>query len=305
MKDFITTHQATDVLNAGGVVAVPTETVYGLAAKINSEIGLKKVFETKDRPLFDPLIVHVNSIEMINNYISKPDPLLLALAKKFWPGPLTIVFQKNPNSVSDLVTAGADTVAIRWADHPVLQDIITIIKVPIAAPSANPFKKTSPTDAIHVRTYFPYLDIVDGGPCKVGLESTIVRISNKKLEVLRPGQISCAELRKFLKAQGLIFEVVENFDLSGPGSMKDHYQPNAPLHLFQSCKIDYNLFQDTRFKEIKLNPDPQIASRFLYKNLIENSKNFDVLIIEWDKDADDPNWSAILNRLKKAAKEIY
>ncbi len=306
MKDFVSPQKAVDILRSGEIVAIPTETVYGLAAKIDNSGALKKIFETKGRPYFDPLIVHISSLNMLSNLVVNPDPILIGLAQNFWPGPLTLIFNKNPNTVSDLITADASTVAIRWPKHPITEQIITELKSPLAAPSANPFKKTSPSEAEHVRNYFPNLDIVDGGPCTVGLESTIVRLNSNALEILRPGQISKTDLMKFVKAKNLDLVVIENFNLEGPGSMKEHYQPEAPLYIFKHRSIHFDHFDfiNKKLKIIAFPNDPFLCARVLYKTLIEESKGTDILALEWRNDENDPNWSAIYNRLEKAAKVI-
>ncbi len=308
MKEFISIDKAVEVLNSGGVVALPTETVYGLAAKINDVSALKKIFETKARPFFDPLIVHVSNLEMISNLTLNPHPILIQLAEEFWPGPLTLVFDKNPNTVSDIITSGTDTVAIRWPDHSLTEQIISKLNTPIAAPSANPFKKTSPTEADHVRQYFPNLNIVDGGSCEIGLESTIVKLvpESNTLLILRPGQISRQNLIDFFKSKNLNIKVIESFNLEGPGSMKEHYQPSADLYLFKNKPIsyDYPEFKNKIVKPIIFPENPFLFARVLYKTLIEESKNVDILLFEWTHDELDSNWSAIHNRLEKAAKVI-
>lgn len=342
MKDFVSLEQAIKILTSEGVVAVPTETVYGLAARVDSEKALNLIFKTKDRPFFDPLIVHVSHLEMIYDYILEPSldqskansktqsqttnygpqGILIKLAKKFWPGPLTIVFNKNPLTISDLITSGMPTVAIRWPNHKLTESLIKTMNTPIAAPSANPFKKTSPTLASHVQDYFPNLDVLDGGPCDFGLESTIVKLnqitSNPNqpiqgetafpcLEILRPGGISKSELEAFFKDEEINIKVTENFEAEGPGSMEEHYQPMAPLYLFLNKKIDLSLteFKNKKPKVISLPSDPRTCARLLYKTLIDESKNADILVHEWNHEINDPHWSAIYNRIKKAAKVIY
>lgn len=307
MKDFISIEKAAEILKNEGIVAIPTETVYGLAGKIDSKKALKNIFEIKNRPFFDPLIVHVSHLDMIKDYVIDPSPLLIQLAKHFWPGPLTIVFNKNPQTVSDLITSGMPTVAIRQPKHPITQTLIQEVGVPLAAPSANPFKKTSPTEASHVRSYFADLPIIDGGPCDVGLESTIIKLNGDRLEILRPGQISKATLEEFLKKQNLNIHVYENFDAEGPGSMEEHYQPMAPLYLFKNQKIDLNKpeLKNKKIKVIEMHSDPRIFARLLYKTLIDNSKDADALVLECHFDSNNDQWSAIYNRLKKAAKVIF
>ncbi len=310
MREFINLQEAIEYLNADKVVAIPTETVYGLAARVDSETALEKIFKTKERPFFDPLIVHISDLAMLQKYVLNPDPLLLLLAQEFWPGPLTIVFDKNPNTVSDLITSGQPTVALRCPKHPMALALIKTMGSALAAPSANPFKKTSPTEAAHVRDYFPELPILDGGPCDVGLESTIIRwqkIPIPTLEILRPGHISSIDLKHFFIAKKIECEIIENFNSEGPGSMKEHYQPNSPLYIFKNKPMDLELstFKNKRIEIINLHPNPLLCARTLYKSLIEGSKVADILVLEWTHDLEDANWSAIYNRLEKAAKEIF
>ena len=307
MKDFINIEHTIKTLNSQDIVAIPTETVYGLAAKVDSESAIQKIFETKDRPLFDPLIVHVSELEMIHKYVINPDPILIKLASKFWPGPLTLIFNKNPKTISDLITAGSTTVAIRCPNHPMTLQVIAKLDEAIAAPSANPFKKTSPTKAMHVREYFPELEILDGGACEVGLESTIVKLNTHNLEILRPGQITKADLINFCRDEKLDLKVIENFNSEGPGSMQEHYQPKAPLYIFktQEINIDHQDFKNKKIKILQLNSNPKICARLLYKDLIEGSNEADVLVLKWTFSFEDPNWTAIYNRLEKAAKVIY
>jgi L-threonylcarbamoyladenylate synthase len=307
MKEFINIEHTIKTLNSQDIVAVPTETVYGLAAKVDSEKAIKKIFETKDRPLFDPLIVHVCDLKMIYRYVLNPDPILLKLALKFWPGPLTLIFNKNPKTISDLITAGSDTVALRCPNHPMTLELIKKLDEGIAAPSANPFKKTSPTEALHVREYFPQLEILDGGACEVGIESTIVKLNNKTLEILRPGQITKSDLMNFCRDEKLELQVIENFNSEGPGSMQEHYQPKALLYIFktQAFNPNHDDFKNKKIKILKLNSNPKICARLLYKDLIEGSNDADVLVLAWTFGFEDPNWTAIYNRLEKAAKVIY
>lgn len=304
MKEFISPAQAVNVLSNAGLVALPTETVYGLAADIRFPKAVESIFKTKGRPYFDPLIVHVPNIESINNYVLNPHPYALMLAKHFWPGPLTLIFQKNKDTVSDMITSGSDTVAIRIPKHPVILDVLSNLKSAVAAPSANPFKKTSPTSAEHVQNYFPNLDIVDGGPCEFGLESTIVKVvSDHLIEILRPGHITKKDIIAFFLKNNIDVKVEENFDKEGPGSMKEHYQPSSPL--FVSTKNE-PLSQDllTKYKNIKylqMSVDPFIFAREFYSTLINESKNHDALVLNWNHDETDSNWSTVFNRLKKAA----
>ena len=150
---FVTSDQAVSIMKNDGIVAIPTETVYGLGAAISSETALKKIFEVKKRPFFDPLIVHVENIEQAKTLTSEWPEIADSVCQQFWPGPLTIVLKKNQN-VSSLITAGLERVGLRCPQHPVALEILRKLKIPIAAPSANLFGRTSPTTALHVETEF-------------------------------------------------------------------------------------------------------------------------------------------------------
>lgn len=323
---FVTLDEAVKALKAEELIALPTETVYGLAANIKSEKALQQIFQLKERPLYDPLIVHISSQDMLDDLVINKEkhPALLQLAEHFWPGPLTLVFPRNPDAVSDLITSGLDTVAVRMPEHPLALEVIAKLEQPVAAPSANPFKKTSPTTAELVKQYFPNLKVLDGGPCQVGIESTIVRQRDEHtVEILRPGMIT-ADMMKALPEWK--FEVSSNFDLQGPGSMKEHYQPQKPLLLIQSSDSDlsdqdkvrtlqknleisflqkYNLnerLHTLKMNEIILNEDPLLCARYIYKQLFDTSENSDLMYIFWDKNRKNTEaWQSILNRLEKAS----
>jgi len=214
-----------EALAAGESVALPTETVYGLAADALSPEACAKIFEAKSRPLSDPLIVHIPSLDWLPR-LTSPTPTALALAEKFWPGPLTMVLPRQ-SIVPDIVTAGQDTVAIRRSAHPLFDEVAKAFGKPLAAPSANRFGRISPTTAAHV---LAELDgriplILDGGPCAHGIESTIVHVSEDGLRVLREGPITRDDLRAF----GLLLE--DHIAISAPGGLKSHYAPRTPLVL--------------------------------------------------------------------------
>lgn len=230
---------AASLLLAGEVVAIPTETVYGLAAVIHSEGAIRKVFSVKNRPFTDPLIVHVKDIEAIRPLVTDFPPLARKLMEAFSPGPLTVLFPKS-EEVPDLVTNSSPLVAIRIPRHPVCLALLKRVGVPIAAPSANPFGGISPTKANHVQTgigdKIPY--ILDGGQSEVGLESTIVQIlAGDKLKVLRKGGISEEELQLFAELVGEEKVTKEFSEPVVPGSMLSHYAPTKPLHFFSEQRI--------------------------------------------------------------------
>ncbi len=220
-----------NILKNGGVVAIPTETVYGLAARADSDIAIKKIFATKNRPLFNPLIVHFkNKSEALNSIIS--DERAQKLAKKFWPGPLTIVgFKKKNSTISKIATSGLKTIAIRVPEHEALKKLFKIINFPLAAPSANKFGKLSSTSAYAVREEFGNgIDyILDGGKSKVGIESTIVDISTVQSKLLRYGAINHLELKNVLGK--VLKPKIDSHTITAPGMLKKHYQPNTPLRI--------------------------------------------------------------------------
>jgi L-threonylcarbamoyladenylate synthase len=215
--------EAVALLRAGLPVGLPTETVYGLAADALSPEACARIFEAKERPLSDPLIVHLPSIDWLSR-VAAPSPLALALAETFWPGPLTLVLPRQ-SVIPDIVTAGQDTVALRMSAHPVFQEVVQTFDRPLAAPSANRFGRISPTCAAHVLSE---LDeriglIVDGGPCTHGIESTIVHVLEDSLQILRPGPVTEDELRKFAP----VFHGPAG--VAAPGGLKSHYAPRTKL----------------------------------------------------------------------------
>lgn len=223
-------NRARQVLESGGLVAIPTETVYGLAGNaLNGEV-VAKIFEAKNRPSFDPLIVHVSSIEQARTFVEEIPSQAEALAAKHWPGPLTILL-KRKSIIPDLVTSGLDTVAIRVPAHELTQNLLRLLDFPLAAPSANPFGYVSPTTAEHVNQQLgDQLDyILDGGPCIVGIESTIVSFESDTPRVLRLGGLSIEAI------EAVIGRVEVNLHSSSkpdaPGMLKSHYAPNTQIML--------------------------------------------------------------------------
>jgi L-threonylcarbamoyladenylate synthase len=221
-------------LRAGRLVAVPTETVYGLAADATSEAACRRIFSAKGRPLTDPLIVHIASLRELR-LVALPNPAALALARRFWPGPLTMVLPKTA-LVPDATTANLPSVAVRMPSHPLFRRLIRLTGVPLAAPSANRFGYVSPTTAAHVKADLGsrVRHILDGGPSRIGLESTIVDLRDPgRPALLRPGAISRAEI-----AQTLGVPVANprrpaagNRGQVAPGQMARHYSPRTPVIL--------------------------------------------------------------------------
>jgi L-threonylcarbamoyladenylate synthase len=238
VKTVISTDRvaAVELLRKGDLVALPTETVYGLAAKALNPIAVAKIFEAKERPRFDPLIVHLPNREWLGRIVDVPAgdrQLIGKLGNKFWPGPFTMVLPKR-EVVPDIVTAGLDTVAVRLSAHRVFAEIVGELDEPLAAPSANRFGRVSSTTARHV---LDELDgriplIFDAGPTEHGIESTIVAIRDSKIAILRRGPITHEQLSEF----GEIVSVAVTQTISAPGQLPSHYTPTTPLHLVDDAE---------------------------------------------------------------------
>jgi L-threonylcarbamoyladenylate synthase len=235
---------AAEVLSRKGLVAIPTETVYGLAGDALESEAVAKIFEAKERPFFDPLIVHVENKEWLARLTESPErvnPILETLVERFWPGPLTILFPKS-DLVPHLVTAGLQQVAIRMPQHPVFLEVLRAFGKPLAAPSANRFGRVSPTRAEHV---FEELGsriplILDGGPTSVGLESTIVRVHPDKIEILRQGPVNEEDLAEIAPTHG----VAASGKIEAPGQTASHYAPEKPVHFLEPSTIGPNSQHD-------------------------------------------------------------
>ncbi|MGY6627446.1 MAG: L-threonylcarbamoyladenylate synthase [Oceanicaulis sp.] len=224
--------EAARVLARGGLVAVPTETVYGLAADATQGEAVARIYEAKGRPRFNPLIIHVDSLEMAERLVELGDSGR-ALARTFWPGPLTLVAPMREDAgVTSLVTAGLDTLAVRWPDSPALTGLIARLGHPLAAPSANPSGAVSPTTADHVRDGLGgRIDLIlDGGPCRIGLESTIISVVNGGAPaLLRPGGLPRTALEA---VTGPLWAApADSHRPSAPGQLSSHYAPKAPVRM--------------------------------------------------------------------------
>jgi len=221
-------HEAAALLRQGQLVAIPTETVYGLAGNALSPEAVSSIFEVKNRPRFDPLIVHTHSVELLSAYAENVPPAALKAARAFMPGPLTLLLKKSP-LIPDMVTAGSSRVALRIPQHSLTQSLLSLLDFPLAAPSANPFGYISPTTAQHVADQLggriPY--ILDGGPCEVGVESTILGWENGECIVYRKGGLSVEALEEV--AGPLRIQAHSASNPQAPGMLKAHYAPAAPL----------------------------------------------------------------------------
>jgi L-threonylcarbamoyladenylate synthase len=289
--------KAITLLNQENIIAIPTETVYGLAGNIFSEIALKKIFELKNRPFNNPLIVHVKSIDQIQKIASEIPEIAFKLAEKFWPGPLTLVLKKQPH-ISDLVTANKDTVAIRMPNHKRTLELLQKLDFPLAAPSANPFGSISPTSSKHVLDYFnDKLELIlEGGNCEEGIESTIIGFEDNQVVLYRHGSITIDEIEKVV---GKITDNSKNdIDPKAPGMFSRHYAPKTDTFLtnnvveliksFPNQKIGLLLFQNDiknpsiKYQEIlSKSGDLSEAARNLYAAMHRlDEKNIDIIIAE-------------------------
>ncbi len=222
--------RAAAILRSGGLVAMPTETVYGLAADATNDRAVAKIYEAKGRPSFNPLIVHVTGMSMARRFASL-SPLAERLAAEFWPGPLTLALPRRTDcELSHLVTAGLDTVGLRAPAHPVAQALLAAAGVPLAAPSANPSGAISPTMAAHVRDSLgDKADmILDGGPCAVGVESAIVKVEVDRATLLRPGGVTREAVERII-GQPLMNPSAGAIE--APGMLASHYAPRAPVRI--------------------------------------------------------------------------
>ena len=230
--------KAVEILKNGGLVAVPTETVYGLAADATNGEAVARIFQAKKRPEFNPLICHVSDKAMAESLV-KISPLAAALMKEFWPGPITFVLPKIEHCpVSDLVSAGLDTLAVRMPDHSITHTLIDKLDRPIAAPSANPSGKISPTAASHVSDGLgESVDmILDGGDCACGIESTIITFDGGDVIILRPGSITKEMLEKTSGVKVKDYIASPDSKVTAPGQLSSHYAPNAKVRLNATAK---------------------------------------------------------------------
>jgi len=228
---------AVELLRKGEIVALPTETVYGLAADALNPIAVAKIFEAKERPRFDPLIVHLPSGDWLERIADVPEhngQLILKLVDRFWPGPFTMVLPKR-EIVPEIVTAGLDTVAVRISAHPVFSGVLQLFGKPLAAPSANRFGRVSPTTAQHVVDELggriPL--IIDAGPTQHGIESTIVSVRADRIDILRRGPVTTEQLSQFAKVNIVASPARK---ISAPGQLPSHYAPRTRLRVIDNAE---------------------------------------------------------------------
>lgn len=293
---------AAEVLRAGGLVAFPTETVYGLGANALDAAAVARVFEAKGRPSTNPVIVHVASASDVLNVCAEWPATAARLAERFWPGPLTLVVPKGL-AVPEIVTAGGNTVAVRCPNHPVARALIEAAGVPVAAPSANRSTELSPTRAEHVvKSLNGRIDFVlDGGPCSGGIESTVVDVTGSVPRVLRPGLISAPQ----------IAEVVGRVEVGAsaegvarsPGQMARHYSPRTPLVLVVNADAAQEQLKGQGLRAIAVRfarDDPERFAAELYATLHAlDAESWDRIVIELPPDT--PEWAGVRDRLMRAA----
>ncbi len=336
--------KAVKLLLEGDVVAFPTETVYGLGAVINNPAAINKIFSTKQRPFFDPLIVHVSSIEQAKTCFLEWPEIAHQLATHFWPGPLTLVMPKS-EIISDVITSGLQNVGVRWSQHPLAQQLIEMVHCPVAAPSANKFGKTSPTQAQHViKEFESQVYVLDSGPCEIGIESTVLMIKNFKqeainpcyqLSILRKGAILKTQIDDFLKnicnQFHFHYEWLERVSKKeSPGHMKHHYMPDIPFivcrnpHLtlsqlatilndrlqllpdeVEGVKIVKPTSQITKIEFLKLSTQPFQAAREFYSQLrLASERRPQALCFIQMPAYTGEMWESLFDRMYKAASLI-
>ena len=321
---------AAALLKKGGVVAFPTETVYGLGAEVSHPPGVARIFEIKKRPLDHPLIVHFADASWLSHWAREVPPQARRLAERFWPGPLTLILPRSRH-VPENVTGGQETVGLRIPDHPVAFALLKELGPDraLAAPSANRFGHVSPTTAAHVREEFgDELDmILDGGPCQVGLESTIVGFNGQTAVILRPGGIQLAALMEVLNGNVVLSQGAER-PVRVPGALPSHYAPATPLELLpadhlwrrvvelEAKGMRVALMGWQRYSPPRHRPEnesivfsampgePEEYARQLYATLRRlDRQHFDRLLVEMPPET--AAWVAITDRLRRASSRTY
>ena len=300
---------AAHCIREGKLVAFPTETVYGLGADALNPQAVAHIFELKERPSFDPLIVHIAHLDQMSTLVAEADPRVFRITEKFWPGPLTIVMPKGP-LVPDIVTAGLPTVGIRMPDNTLALELIQVSGRPIAAPSANKFGRISPTTAAHVKKQLPDVDyILDGGKTTIGIESTIIRLTPAGFQILRNGFITREDLETVLPFDDT--PVVS--DIAAPGMLKSHYSPRKKLLIADEATlatdrsraglISFTGEHDTGFaKVIRVSRTRDLkeyaVNVFEAMHTFEDDDTIEVIIAE--PVPDSGIGKAIMDRLRKA-----
>jgi L-threonylcarbamoyladenylate synthase len=274
-----TIQDAVEALENNEIVAMPTETVYGLAGNAYSEVAVQKIFALKNRPHFNPLIVHIKSAAVFTSVAKNIPDVALQLADAFWPGPLTLVLEKQDH-IPDIVTGGKNTVGVRVPNHPVALELLELLDFPLAAPSANPFGSISPTTAKHVADYFKgtLTIILDGGSCDKGIESTIIGFENGQAILYRQGSTKVQDIEKITGPLQIRVHA-NNESVVAPGMLSKHYAPITTTILTDDIALDIQKHSDKRIGVLQLShttlPSFVIAIETLSQtgNLEEAAKN--------------------------------
>lgn len=263
------------------IIGFPTETVYGLAGNIFSEKAIRKIFSVKERPFYNPLIVHIKNGNELEKIAKEIPEIAKTLAEKFWPGPLTLLLKKK-SSVPDLITAGKPTVAVRVPDHAIALQLLEKLEFPLAAPSANPFGRISPTNAEHVDQYFgnSIKMVLEGGTCETGVESTIIGFEGEKVIIYRLGGISLEEIENICGEVKLLNK--DDKQPEAPGMLSKHYAPRTSL-----------IFTEDLEKEMSRFKDQKIGILSFHKTIEDLPKNFIQIILSAE------------GNLKEAASKLY
>jgi L-threonylcarbamoyladenylate synthase len=295
----VSVEHAAALIRAGKLVAFPTETVYGLGANALDAAAVERIFEAKGRPRNIPLIVHVDSVEMARGLASRWPDAAETLARRYWPGPLTLVVPKRRQhpAIPDVVTAGLPTVGLRMPAHPLALALIGAAGVPIAAPSANRFTELSPTTAAHVPEALADY-VLDGGPARVGIESTVLSLVGAPL-LLRPGVIPLPEIEALIGPVGTAADPAEGAH-DAPGMHPRHYRPAAPLYLLGPGEASPAGSGAWLRIGREMPADPREYAAALYETLHRlDERRPDWIAVE--RPPDTPEWAGVLDRLRRAA----
>lgn len=299
---------AADELSRGGLVAFPTETVYGLGADALDENAVRQAFALKGRPAHNPLIVHVSSTEMASRLVRKWSETAERIASRFWPGPLTLVLPKA-DRVPSVVTGGGGTVAIRMPDHDLARSLIESFGGPLVGPSANRSGTISPTTAAHVEDSLgPDILVLDGGPCPRGIESTVIRLTEAGAEILRPGVIGADELAEIVPVVHSEREPTANAPLPSPGMLKKHYAPRTPTRLIDDlgelpgqAVVVCISEPPAGSRAIRMPSDASSYAARLYAALREADELAPEVILIERPTGSGPIWDAVRDRLSRAS----
>ena len=298
--------RAVQVLRLGGLVAFPTETVYGLGADATNAAAIRRVFEVKGRPSTNPLIVHVADESVARRYARQWPTAASKLVARFWPGPLTLVIAKQPLIVPE-VTAGLDTVGLRSPDHPLALELLRAFDGPVAGPSANKSSHVSPTTARHVRDEFPNGEIdliLDGGACEVGIESTVLDLSSEVPRILRPGAVTREELERVVGHVEVSIKTLPaeaGSPAVAPGQHERHYAPRTPAFRVEPAQLRGIDLTDAALVDLTL--DPQTYARNFYARLrmLDREQLRAIYIV---LPPDKPEWLAVRDRIIRATRAL-